>query len=227
MNSIKIIFIAFLLITFSNRLLAQSGYSKKITDKWPYLFEEFHEGLLYFDSGKISKGSFNIDIANQMLVFFETDNVIKSVSKTITIDSLVLSNSKFYKSDSFYEVIAQSGSKLLLKKDRIDLNAAGDTGGGYGTGSATDASTKLTSIDVANYTGVPYEVMKLEKGKGKVFETISGYYISTGKDEPYQRATKNAFSEVFPNSDVKEIIKANGLKLNQEDDLILLFKKCQ
>ena len=64
-------------------------------------------------------------------------------------------------------------------------------------------------------------------GKGKVFDTITGYYLSNGKDGSYQRVTKNAFSDVFPNADVKGIIKANGLKMNKQDDLIQLFNECQ
>jgi len=227
MNSIKVLIITCLIFVFSYRLSAQAVYSEKITDKWPYLYREFQEGMLYFDGNKISKGTFNIDIANHELVFFETEKVIKSVGKSITIDSLLLSDTKFYKSDAFYEVIAQKGSKLLLKKVHIDLNTAGDNGGGYGTGTATDATTKLISVDVANYTGVPYDVVKLEIGKGKVFDTITGYYLSNGKDGSYQRVTKNAFSDVFPNADVKGIIKANGLKMNKQDDLIQLFNECQ
>ncbi|MBN2807741.1 MAG: hypothetical protein JXR22_13875 [Prolixibacteraceae bacterium] len=207
-------------------LRAQVKYSEKITDKWPYLYEEFQEGILYFDGSKVSKASFNVDVANQSLVFFEEDQKLKSISKSISIDSLVLVAAKFYKIDDMYEVLAQQGGKALLQKVRIDLNAAAETGGGYGTGSATDATTRLTSVDVANYTGVAYEVMKLELGKGKAFETITGYYLTDDPKAEPQRATRNAFADLFPDADVKGEIKAGGLKLNKAEDLIELFKRC-
>jgi hypothetical protein len=215
-----------LMFAQSGLLKAQVKYSEKITDKWPYLYEEFQEGILYFDQGKVSKASFNVDVANHTLIFFEEDQKLKSISKTITIDSLVLAKAKFYKVDDMYEVIAQKGNKALLRKVRIDLNAASETGGGYGTGSATDATTRLTSIDVSNYTGVAYDVMKLELGKGKAFETITGYYLTNDPKAEPQRATRNAFADLFPEADVKGEIKAGDLKLNKAEDLIELFSRC-
>ncbi|MDA3931029.1 MAG: hypothetical protein PF541_18930 [Prolixibacteraceae bacterium] len=220
-----VVIIPFLL--FAILLFSQVQMSEKVTDKWPYLYEEFQEGFLYFDGNKISDGSFNIDIANQTLIFYGEDNLLKSVDESVTIDSLVLIDSKYYRNDNtFYEVISQDGTLALLKKTRVDLNALNDTGGGYGTSSATDAKTKLTSVDVSNYTGVAYEVVKLEKGKGKLFDIITGYYLVDLSNEDYQRATKRAFSKAFPNTDVKKIARANKIRFNNESHLQLIFSKC-
>lgn len=223
MSPIRIgIYVSFLLASVT--LMAQSNNSEKITDKWPYLYAEFHEGTLYFDGNKVSKGAFNVDVSNQSLVYYETDQIIKSVNSAVTIDSLLIGNTKFLKSDAIYEVLAQSGSKALLKKVRIDLNSVNDTGGGYGTGSSTNATTKVVTVDVVNYTGVPYEVVKLEMGKGKVFETIISYYLTSNlKNAELLRATKNSFSDVFPDADVKGIVKAEKTRFNSADDLIKLF----
>lgn len=220
------LFVAVLLLVQTSLLMAQAKYSEKVTDKWPYLYEEFQEGLLYFDGTKVSKASFNVDVANQSLVYFEDDQKLKSISKSITIDSLLLGSTKFFKIGDMYEVLAQHGKKALLRKVRIDLNAASETGGGYGTGSATDATTRLTSVDVANYTGVAYEVMKLELGKGKAFETITGYYLIDDPANTPERATRKAFENLFTKTDVKALVKAGNLKMNRQEDLVTLFGQC-
>lgn len=82
--------ITILLLCASTGIFAQFTYSEKVTDKWPYLFEEFHEGTIYYNINKASKASFNIDVANQQFVYFEDDELIKSVNQAYTIDSLVL-----------------------------------------------------------------------------------------------------------------------------------------
>lgn len=225
MKTLKILFILGVLLA-SNSVFAQVSYSEKVTVKWPYLYQDFQKGTLYFDGGTVSKGSFNINLADQSLVFFNDDQRIREVSSEIDLDSLVLGTVTFYKSDAFYEVIAQKGPKVLLRKVRIDVNAANDTGGGYGTGSSTDATTNLNSVEVANYTQVPYEIVKLEVGKGKVLDTITAYYIASSRDGEYLRATKKSFSTLFPDADVKSIIKKKKLKLKNGEDLVQLFKAC-
>lgn len=226
MNRFKI-GLSMLIVMLSFNVMGQKQLSEKITDKWPYLYQEFHEGILYFDGVKKSKANFNIDLVNQVVNYFEEDGKIKTVSKSVSIDSLVLDEVKFIKSDDMiYQILSEEGNLSLLKKIRIDLNALKESGGAYGSGSSTSATTNLTSVDVSNYTGVAYEVVKLEKGKGKPFDMITGYYLSTDHNQDFQRASKKTFSQAFPDSDVKGIIKANKMKLKNESHLQLLFLEC-
>lgn len=216
--------ITILLLCASTGIFAQFTYSEKVTDKWPYLFEEFHEGTIYYNINKASKASFNIDVANQQFVYFEDDELIKSVNQAYTIDSLVLKNSKFIVSEkSIYEVLESGKNIFLLKRIRIDMNSLNEKSGGYGTGSSTDATTRLTSVDVANYTNVPWNVVKLEKNKGKVFELITGFYLLNTSSNNIERLSQKNLTNAFPQKDVKKTMKSNNLKLKNENDIKTLF----
>ncbi|MBN2262685.1 MAG: hypothetical protein JW735_07225 [Prolixibacteraceae bacterium] len=216
--------ITFLLLYVSSGIFAQFTYSEKVTDKWPYLFNEFHQGIIYYNTNKASKASFNIDVANQQFVYFEDDELIKSVNQAYTIDSLVLSNSMFIVHENeIYEVLESGKNILLLKRIRIAMNSLNENSGGYGTGSSTDATTRLTSVDVANYTNVPWNVVKLEKNKGKVFELITGFYLLNTTTKKSERLTKKNLSKIFPEKDVNKIMKTKKLKLKSENDIKALF----
>lgn len=222
-TKVLLVFIGLMIGNWAN---AQITYSEKVTDKWPYMFDEFHQGILYYNSSKASKAMFNIDIANQKFIFFEEDNLIKNVNDAFIIDSLVLDFATFVLHEqSIYEVLEKNSSSALLKRIRIDVNALNETGGGYGTGSATDATTRLTSIDVVTYTNVPYDVVKLEKNKGKIFDLITGYYLLDIEKKSIERANNKSFALTFPNADIKKIMKANKLKINKENDIRTIFKE--
>lgn len=92
--SILFLFTAILLTT--KLINAQPVYSEKVTDKWPYLYHDFQKGTLYYDSSDELVANYNIDLANQRFVYFDTDELVKLVDSNITIDSLVLANSKFF-----------------------------------------------------------------------------------------------------------------------------------
>lgn len=214
-----------ILICASVNIFAQYTYSEKVTDKWPYLFDEFHQGIIYYNTNKTSKASFNIDIANQEFIYFEDDELIKTVNKAYIIDSLVLNNCKFIIHEkNIYEVLESGNNNLLLKRIRIDLNSINQSTGGYGTGSSTDATTRLSSVDVANYTNVPWKVVRLEKNKGKVFDLITGFYLMSTSTNNNERLSQKTLSNAFPEKDVKKIMKINKLKLKKESDIISLFK---
>ena len=216
--------ITILLLCASSGIFAQITYSEKVTDKWPYLFEEFHEGTIYYNINKASKASFNIDVANQQFVYFEDDELIKSVNQAYAIDSLVLKNSKFIVYEkSIYEVLESSKNIFLLKRIRIDMNSLNEKNGAYGTGSSKDTTTRLSSVDVANYTNVPWNVVKLEKNKGKVFELVTGFYLMNSSTKTIDRLSQNNLSNAFPQKDVKKIMKSNKLKLKKESDIRTLF----
>ncbi|HOO83206.1 MAG TPA: hypothetical protein PLS94_01470 [Prolixibacteraceae bacterium] len=103
------------------------------------------------------------------------------------------------------------------------MNSLNEKSGGYGTGSSTDATTRLTSVDVANYTNVPWNVVKLEKNKGKVFELITGFYLLNTSSNNIERLSQKNLTNAFPQKDVKKTMKSNNLKLKNENDIRTLF----
>jgi hypothetical protein len=220
---VSILFIISVSIT---PLMGEVKKSPNVTDKWPYLYNDFVVGTLYFNQVKSIQASFNIDLVNQKIVYFEDDELIRVVNEALRVDSLILGESHFEYDDGYvYEVLQGDGSRALLKRIRVDLEAAKrGSGGGYGTGTSTDATTNITSVDASVHVGLPYNVVVLERDKGVSFKLITGYYLSNGKE--LLRVSKRSFRDVFNDRDVNSIIKENKLKLRNEDDLITLFKKC-
>lgn len=223
----RILHLFLILLTFSLASFAQNEYSEKVSNKWPYLFNNFQHGILYFNSTNASKAMFNIDITNQNFVYFNEDELIMYTNEAYEIDSLIMDNNQFIKhNSSIYEVLESKDHLYLLKRIRIDMNALNSGSGGYGTGSSSDASTKLTSIDVTNYTRVPYSVIKLERNKGTAFELITSYYLFNKENNDLSIVSKKTFEKTFENADVKGIIKTNKYKLKNETDLCKLFVRC-
>lgn len=68
--------------------------------------------------------------------------------------------------------------------------------------------------------------MKKKRGKGKELDVITSYYLATNNGTNVSYATKRLFSKLFPEADVKRIIKANDINMRNEDQLRLLFQKC-
>ncbi|MFA9389934.1 MAG: hypothetical protein ACERKD_08995 [Prolixibacteraceae bacterium] len=227
MNSIKNLLVVGLLVVTSNLVVAQNGYSEKITDKWPYLYHDFPKGTLYYDSSNELEANYNIDLANQCLVYFDDDEVVKLVESNITIDSLVFGNSKFYYLDGqLYKELASNNKISLLQKVRIDLSALNNSDGAYGSGSSVDATTNLLSLDISSYTKISYNQMKEKRGTGTELDLITSYYLATDNGMNVSYATKRLFSQLFPDADVKRIVKANNINMKNEDQIRLLFQKC-
>jgi hypothetical protein len=216
----------FTLMLIVSTVLGQVTIHETITDKWPYLYSDFVPGTVFFDDNKTIEAYYNVDVYNQQFVYYSDDKVVKGVDRALGIDKLLISEQTYvFSNDYICRLVQQNGDYTLLERLRVDKSESDNTGGAYGTGTDTDASVYYTSVYSMNHhDGMAYDVVKLDKNKGKRFNVIRGLYLSDGTYT--ERATKKAFIKMFENTDVKALIKSNKLKLRNNSDVIQLFNEC-
>lgn len=195
------------------------------TTKWPYWYDEFQKGTVFFSDNRQSKEEFlNIHLLHGSLHYVDGDHIKQSDPRHIK--QIVMAADTFlYLEGELAQLVKRKGSACLFKQIRIDKESleASPTGA-YGMNTSAAATQQLTSLQMNGMSNLNHTQMKLEKQGGKELRLIQTYYLLVG-GEPVRATRKNLEQSLSgaETTSFRSFIKQNKIKWKEEASLIKLL----
>lgn len=196
------------------------------TTKWPYLYEEFVDGTVFFSGGKKAKQQkLNIHLQQGALHYLDGDKVLQSISSDV--EKVRIGNDLFIRMDGEWVRLVKLEKEIaLVKAVRADLEALSkNASGAYGMSSDVSAVDRLTSIQLGGISNLSHQQMKVEKNDGEELPLLEKYYFVFG-DKKILEATRKGIEKSLTDADkvrLKTFVKENKIKWKEEDSLMRLL----
>lgn len=205
---------------FASAILAQAQYEP--TSSWPYVYDDFQDGVILWVGGKEKPGKYNINLVDKKLHFIEGAYI--KVANMMEIASVRIGSDIYQNAaGEMLKVLSKSDKSLVLEDNEINYAALNETGGAYGSSSTTIGTTALSSLEGIGGTNSSQNInhmeLKLNKDNGKVLNLINKKYLFVKGRKIL--ATKKAVMEVpgLDNEAAKAFFKENKIKWNKVPDL--------
>lgn len=207
--------------------MATMGYAREYepTEGWPYLFEDFVEGIVYYDNGKAESAPLNVHLLSNVLHFSDGENIMV-VKDAANIDSVVCGNIKFLRRANLYVWQLHQTPRIVIgQTNQCEVNYINDTGGAYGI-STTSASTQNVASfsDHGNMAALRYREMK-ENHKNTHSLHVTQQIIFIIDDREICNANKKGVNDILDKEQkklFKEFLKENKIKWKELDSLTLV-----
>ena len=205
---------------FASATLAQAQYEP--TSSWPYVYDDFQDGVILWVGGKEKPGKYNINLVDKKLHFIEGAYI--KVANMMEIASVRIGSDIYQNAaGEMLKVLSKSDKSLVLEDNEINYAALNETGGAYGSSSTTIGTTALSSLEGIGGTNSSQNInhmeLKLNKDNGKVLNLINKKYLFVKGRKIL--ATKKAVMEApgLDNEAAKAFFKENKIKWNKVPDL--------
>ncbi len=189
---------------------------------WPYVYEDFSQGWITTTKGdKINYDKINVNLANGRVHYIQGDVIMEASISAIALLTIG-EDSYVCASGAMVSVLKHTLSGAVVKKTEVDYDKLSRANIGYGTSAI--ASTQGLSI-AALSASMDYSINKsmetvsTEKYSGEKLPLVSTLGIwYRGIFYPNTRADILGIPGVDKDA-VKSYLKAEGIKLNNVDDL--------
>jgi len=207
-------------------ILSSTLSAQEVTTNWPYIYNDFTKGTVYYTDGKKTEALMNIHLLRSKLHYLDKE-IIKE-AKNADILVVEIGNDKYFAfNDQMLKVISGTQTGFLGELTVADLSSLNESGGAYGASSNSMATRKLTSID--SQAGRAYITNHIElknnKGGGTLLSVSKKYYI-VSNGEIYL-ATQKGIDSKLPEerrSEFKTFVKNNKIKWKTPESLVVLLE---
>ena len=212
---------AFYLLLLLFCITARAEYSP--TTMWPYLYEDFTEGLVMYKSGSAIKGKLNIHLEQGELQYIEGDAIMTTDLRNV--EYAIVGTDKFVVAEqSMMKVIEENDARtaFVLLSVLGDFEALYVGTGAYGSSANTQAVRSQSSLEIGGKNVVSHAKLLAEKKEdsGKSLSTKEKLYIKVGDESSlaYQKDIEKIFG-LSGNQEWKSFLKANKIKWRKTGDL--------
>ena len=209
-------------------MLAVSAQNFEPNTKWPYLYENFTPGTIYFEGNEKSSSNLNIHLWGNVLHYVKADGRIYQSSDQKVMRVEIGNDAYIFSDHKLVRIIAHEGTNLLAELVSGDFDAMRSSGGGaYGSSLNSSASRDLSSLgfDLGGMDHPELGLMLQEKQDGRTIPLITRYYFIIGGQQV--EATKKGV-EKFVGDDradaLKQFLKDNKVKWKKEESLIQVLQ---
>lgn len=178
MKMMKKVF-SILMLTIAASLTAQAQKFEPNT-KWPYIYEDFTPGTIYFEGNEKSQADLNIHLWGNVLHYVKADGRIYQSDDKKIVRVEIGSDAYIYIDRQLMHVIANQGTNLLVKLTKGDFDAMRSSGGGaYGSSLNSSASRDLSSLgfDLGGLNNPELGLMLQEKKEGRTIPLADRYFF--------------------------------------------------
>ena len=211
------IIVLLLLVTTALTVSAQK-YSPNT--KWPYVYENFTEGTIFFEGNKKTKAQLNIHLLGNKLHYLADDGRIFTSDDKDVIRVEIGSDAYIYSDHKLVRIVAVDKTNLLVELTKADFDALFTSTGAYGASLNSSSSRDLSSLDLGGLENAELGRMLQEKGDGRdidvkqvYFFIVDGQQIDANKKEVEKLLSDNGKKEW------KTFQKENKIKWKDEESL--------
>ena len=197
--------------------------------KWPYVYEHFTPGTIYFEGNEKSSADMNIHLWGNVLHYVKADGKIYQSDDRKVVRVEIGTDAYLYSDHKLMKLIANEGTNLLVLLTKGDFDAMRSSGGGaYGSSLNSSASRDLSSLgfDLGGLDQPELGLMLQEKKEGRTIPLVYQYFFIIGGQQI--EATKKGVSKFLGDAKAdawKQFQKEHKIKWKQEESLkeVLLF----
>ena len=211
------IVILLLLVTATLTVCAQR-YSPNT--KWPYIYENFTEGTIFFEGNKKSEAQLNVHLwGNKLHYLSENQRVLTSKDKGV-IRVEIGSDAYIYSDHRLVRILAADNNNLLVELTKADFDALFTGTGAYGASLNSASSCDLSSLDLGGLENSELGKMLQEKNDGRDIPfKLQYFFIVGGKQIDATKKGVESILNADSQKDWKDFIKQNKIKWKNEDSL--------
>lgn len=208
-----------LMILLGYAVLANAQFAPNT--RWPYLYENFTQGTIYFAKNQKSESQLNIHLLGNTLHYITQDGKIFENSDKDVVRVEIGSEAYLFADHKLMQIIAQKGSNALLKLVYGDFDSMTSGSGAYGSSLNSSASRDISSLDLGGLNQPELGKMLQEKNDGSEIPLETSYYfIINGKVIEADKKAVAETIEVSQTESWKKFLKENKIKWKKEDSLI-------
>lgn len=194
--------------------------------KWPYIYENFTDGVVYSTDMTKSEGKLNIHLSGNTLHYIGKDGKVYQGNDKKVARVEIGDDAYIFVDHSLMQIVGSEGKNLLLKFTKAEFSRVQSGGGGaYGSDLNSSSSQKLSSLDLGGMNTPELGKMLQEKNDGAEIPTVTEYFFVIG-DKRFA-ADKNHVAEFIGSSKANEwkaFQKENKIKWKKEDSLLAVLK---
>ena len=201
---------------------AESDYTP--TTLWPYIYEDFTDGLVMYLNGSAIKAHLNIHLEKGELQYLEGDVIM--TTNLANIEYAIVGTDKYVVANgSMMKVLDENEPRtaFVLLSTLGDFEALYVGTGAYGSNANTQAVRSQTSLEVGGKSVVSHAKLLAEKKEdnGTTISTKEKMFIKVGdKYAPaYQKDVEKDFG-LSGDKEWKSFLKSNKNKWRKSEDLM-------
>ena len=208
------------LLLLACAVLTASAQKYEPNTKWPYVYEDFTQGTIFFNGNKKSESKLNIHLWGNKLHYLKDDNKIYQSDDRDVIRVEIGSDAYIYSDHKLVKILSAENNNLLVVLDKADFDALFTSTGAYGASLNSSSSRDLSSLDLGGLENAELGRMLQEKGDGRdidvkqvYFFIVDGQQIDANKKEVEKLLSDNGKKEW------KAFQKENKIKWKDEESL--------
>ena len=194
------------------------------TTTWPYLYNDFMQGKVFFKDGSTKDYMINIHILKSALHFIEpgTDNIKEAKSKDVMLVS-VGTDTYYSKQGKMLRAAASNDFGFVGEEVVADMAALNsESGAAYGASANSMSTMKLSSVDGGGPTASTNHMnLKNSKEDGKIIPLEKEYYLVTnGQVYPATKKELELFLTPDKKAGMKAFLKQNKISWKSPESLL-------
>ncbi len=187
---------------------------------WPYLYPTFTEGTILLRDGTKFQQPLNIHILRGALHYID-DGVVKEALLGDVLTAQIGEDRYMNVGGQMMKLVAGEGDTFVAKLSLGDFERLMQGSGAYGTSAVTDATRKLTSLDIAGQPNQNHmEMWESRHGGDRVNLIEKLYLVLPGK---YYEATRRSFEaalDATQKAGFKQWSKSHKIKWNDPESIL-------
>ena len=202
----------FALVTYS--------YAQEPTTNWPYLYPEFRSGFVMLEDGATKPYQMNVHLGHSKLHYLDEAGLIKEATTAKMYGAQLGEDLFLLVNDEMLRVVSQSDHGCVTEEVLGDFAALSETGGAYGTSSATSATRRLSSLELDSQINQNHMLLMQSRSDGKMLPLLKTYYLVYPGVKV--KATRNEVEKIIPadkKADWNNWRKKNSPKWNNPESL--------
>jgi hypothetical protein len=211
--------LGFVLVINSIPLLKAQDFHP--TTHWPYLFDNFKEGEIYFSGDKKTEGKLNIHLWGNVLQYVNDEGKIYDASDKNVVRVEIAGEAFLFSDHKLMQIIGSDKTAVLLKLTSADFSSMTAGQGAYGANLNTAATTQLSSLDLGGLDKPSLGKMLQERSEGREIPlNISYYYLLNGQAIEANKKSVGEYLEERSKVEWNKFLKNNKIKWKKESSLI-------
>ena len=209
-----------LLFVMLNIILTANAQNYEPNTKWPYIYENFTDGTVFFEENKKTQMQLNIHLWGNKLHYLADNNRILETKDKGIVRVEIGNDAYIYSDHQLVKILAVDQSNLVVELTKADFDALFTGTGAYGSSLNSSAARDLSSLDLGGIDNPELGRLLQERNDGRdlslkrlYFFIIDGKQIEANKKEVESLLNDNGKKEW------KAFQKQNKIKWKNEDSL--------
>ncbi len=194
--------------------------------KWPYIYENFTDGVVYSTDKTKSEGKLNVHLSGNVLHYIGKDGKVYQDTDRKVARVEIGKDAYIYVDHSLMQIVGSEGENVLLKYTKAEFSRIqSGAGGAYGADLNSSSSRQLSSLELGGMNTPELGMMLQEKNDGAEIPLTTEYYFIIGGKRIL--ADKNKVADFLGSSRIAEwktFLKENKIKWKKEDCLMTVLK---